>query len=146
MPLAFLFLQDIPLKEKESFDLSFTFVLKQKPGVILDASVTDPAKNAGDDAMLPYVTLRLQLLKPGLNETRLKLINNHGKILSVKSLGKASTFSFPLGFSDDLKDHVSAHEFDLVFYSPSKEPLNIIRVVFERDGTYSVNGETRGKL
>ncbi len=51
-----------------------------------------------------------------------------------------------LGYTDDIKDRVSAYEYVAYFLSDDKKPLSRVVLFFDKDGTYYVNGEKRGRL
>jgi hypothetical protein len=51
-----------------------------------------------------------------------------------------------MGFTDDIKDQVAANQYIILFLSKDKTPLSKIEILFQRDGTYLVNGEKRGKV
>ena len=51
-----------------------------------------------------------------------------------------------MGFIDDIKDQLAPNEFTVLAMSSEKDPMNRIHMKIEKDGTFLVNGERRGKF
>lgn len=144
--LMLLFYQDVPYKPKEEFELKLDLQFKQRPAI-------DPNKvelehktlpNSGMPA--PYLYLNLKVLKPSIDEVRVKVIQNPNETLLSRKFDPSIVVKLDLGFTDDIKDRVSAHQYLITFLSKEKVPLSRIEIFFEKDGTYLVNGEKRGRL
>jgi hypothetical protein len=80
------------------------------------------------------------------DEAKVKVIDNLGRTLTSKKIDTTKNVVLDLGFTDDLKDHVSPHEYEILFLSAEKEVLRRILIEFESDGAYLVNREKRGKI
>ena len=59
---------------------------------------------------------------------------------------RSTVLKLDLGFTDDIKDRVGAYEYTVFFLNEDKDQVSKIVIYFEKDGTYLVNGETRGKI
>jgi hypothetical protein len=57
-----------------------------------------------------------------------------------------TTFPLVIGYTDDVKDRVTPHEYILTFLSEDKTPLSRIVIFIDEDGTFAVNGEKRGRF
>jgi hypothetical protein len=137
-------LQEIPLKDKEEFNIKLDFQFKTRTSDANTVSIDGPPRNSG--SVLPFLSVNVDVLNIRGDENKVKVIDNTQRVLLTRTLAKSASFQFPLGFTDDLKDHVSAHTFDIIFLSKERQPVRRITISVEKDGTYLVNGEKRGKL
>jgi hypothetical protein len=71
---------------------------------------------------------------------------NGGKNVFNKKFDPSTIIKLELGFTDDIKDRVGAYEYTVVFLDEDKDPVSRIVIYFEKDGTYLVNGQNRGKI
>ncbi|HET9486931.1 MAG TPA: hypothetical protein VFO54_05835, partial [Chryseosolibacter sp.] len=65
---------------------------------------------------------------------------------AFKKIDLNSILVMDLGFTDDMKDRVTPHEYTLTFVSEEKVPLEVILIKVDEDGSFFVNGEKRGKF
>jgi hypothetical protein len=140
----------VPYKAKEDFEIKLNFEFKQRPPadpyqVNLDETRREYERR-NTPGPLPYLYLNLHIAKITPGETKIRLIRNNDENAFTKKLQEGMQVKLDLGFTDDIKDRVSAHEYTLHFLSQDKKPLSRIVIFFEEDGTYLVNGEKRGKL
>jgi len=133
----------IPYKAADEFELKLEFQFKQRNHDSKENLMYEKVHHSGS---LPFLFVHLNVLKTQEDEVRLKVVNNLEDVILSKKLDKISTVKFPLGFTDDLKDHVAAYQYFIYFISANKEIKRKIEILFEEDGTYLVNGEKRGKL
>ncbi len=133
--------QEIPLKAKEEFELTLDFQFKPRPK-------TDKVEfsSTQSNSPLPYLSMRLNVLKVLEDEYRVKVQDGRGNVLTSKLLSRATSIAFDLGYTDDLKDGVAAHRYYVRFYNREKDIVRQITINFDKDGTYKVNDEVRGKL
>jgi hypothetical protein len=140
---SFAFLQDaVPFKGTEEFEIKMNFEFRQRTVDPNRITLVD-AKPAGP---LPYLFLNLNLLKANPEEVRVKITTNDERNVLFKKLDPAKLMRLELGYTDDIKDRVSAYQYTAYFLSEDKKPLSRIVILFEEDGTYLVNGIKRGKL
>ena len=146
------FIQDpIPYKPSEEFDLKLNFEFKDRnagrnPNKIdMDLSPKEYQKKTSA-GVLPYLHLNLRVLTQQPNEIRIKVIENGNKNVLAKKLDTSTVLKLELGFTDDIKDRVGAYEYTVVFLNEDKDPVSRIVIYFEKDGTYLVNGQNRGKI
>jgi hypothetical protein len=142
---AFIFFQDTPYKPKEEFELKLD--LQFKPRAKPDGSKIEMERRTGNNTGMPapYLFLNLKVLKPVAEEVRVKVINTNATLLN-KKFEPQMVIRLDLGFVDDIKDRVAPHHLFVNFLSKDKTTLSKIEIFFEKDGTYLVNGEKRGKL
>jgi hypothetical protein len=146
---AFLFQDKVAYKPNEEFDLKLKFEFKERTRadpnkVDLDQTNRDVQRNRGSGP-LPYLFLNLQVLKQAPEEIRVKIFEG-GKLDYNKKVELSTIIKLDLGFTDDIKDRVTAYEYNIIFYNDKKEPVSRIVVYFHKDGTYLVNEQVRGKL
>lgn len=145
--LAFLFFQSsTPYKSNDEFELKMDYQFRQRTldnSKAVDYSDERP-KVTGP---LPYLTVELKIVKANAEETKIRVTNNKNTAAVNKKLKDDMVFKLDLGFTDDMKDRVTPHEYTIAFLGDkSKEPLSKIVILVEEDGTLMVNEEKRGKL
>lgn len=145
-----LFTQEVPFKSEDEFELKLEFQFRQRPpsdNNRFDYSQTHAEYiRANQGGPLPYLYAYLHLLEVQEDEARVFVMNNRDQTVVNKKLDNARVIKLDLGFTDDLKDHVSPYEYSILFLSKDKQVMRKIIMLFEEDGTYLVNGEERGKL
>ncbi len=135
------FAQDIPYKAKDEFELILDFEFKPRPRTDkIDFSIPQPS------TPLPYLSIRLNVLKLLEDEYRVRVQDTRGNVLTSKQLSRNTTVNFELGYTDDLKDGVAAHKYFIKFYDRQRDVKRQIVISFDKDGTYKVNDEVRGKI
>ena len=149
--VSFLIQDPIPYKPSEEFDLKMNFEFKDRgagrdPNKIdMDLSPKEYQKKNGT-GVLPYLYLNLRVVTQQSNEIRIKVTENGGKNVFNKKFDPTTIIKLDLGFTDDIKDRVGAYEYTVVFLNEDKDPVSRIVIYFEKDGTYLVNGQNRGKI
>jgi len=147
----FLVQEDVPYKPKEEFEVILNFEFKQR--ILADVSKVDFSETRREydrrtnTGPLPYLKVNLNVLKRGEGESRLRIVKNtdlHGG--NNRKLEDGMKVKLDLGYTDDIKDRVSAYEYVAYFMSDDKKPLSRVVLFFDKDGTYYVNGEKRGRL
>jgi hypothetical protein len=152
MILSLLLLQEeVPYKPSEEFDLKMNFEFKDR-GVDRDVNKIEMDLTLKEyerkraSGLLPYLYLNLKVLKQQPDEVRVKVIENHTKNVLNKKFDASTVLKLDLGFTDDIKDHVGAYEYTVIFLNGDKDPVSRIVIYFEQDGTYKVNDQVRGKI
>lgn len=143
--------QDVHYKPSDEFVIELDFKFKQRLGVdhtIVDFTETreEQTKKQSLGAPLPYLVLKCKILKLQTNEVRVRAISNTGHMLFSRKAQTGLEFKLDIGFTDDMKDRVTAHEVIIYFLSSSKEDMSRIRLNVMEDGTFTVNDEIRGKF
>jgi len=142
--LLLFFNQDqTPYKPKEEFELKLNFEFKSRT---IDKTVAYNTSAMSSTGPLPYLKMELRVVKLSAEEVRVRITRNGGEAIFAKKTDPGMTIKLDLGFTDDIKDRVTANEYTVYFLSPEKKQLSKIEILFEKDGTYLVNGEKRGKV
>jgi hypothetical protein len=142
-------LTDLPYKPKEEFEIKLDYKFKQRPSsdrtvVHMDETVGEKEKRISTD-MLPYLILNVKVLK--LNEeVKMKISNNLGQRVFSKKVEEGTIVPLDVGFTADIKDRVSPHEYILTFVNAEKNATSRIVIFVDKDGSFLVNGEKRGRF
>jgi len=138
--------ENVPYKSNDEFELKIDLQFKQRPASDQNTVELDRRTLPNSGMKAPYLYLNLLVTKPDLKETRVKVTDNKGKVLLSRKFDPSILIKLDLGFTDDLKDRVSAHQFVVTFMTKDKVATSKVEVFFEEDGTYLVNGEKRGRV
>ncbi|MEJ7645575.1 MAG: hypothetical protein WKF87_13355 [Chryseolinea sp.] len=149
--LALLLAQDeIPFKANEDFEVKLNFEFKERtrpdPSRVELGQTAKEYERSHASGPLPYLYLNLRVLKQYPEEIRMRVVKNGEKIVLNKKFDLSTVVKLDLGFTDDIKDRVSAYEYTILFLKENKQPVSKVVVYFHEDGTYLVNGQVRGKL
>ena len=144
--IIFLLQDETPFKPNEEFELKLDLQFKQRPRDDYNKVDLERRTLPTSGMNAPYLYLNLKVLKAVPEEVRVKIVKNDGEILLSKKFDPNVILKLDLGFTDDIKDRVSAHQYLVTFFSKDKDALSRIEIFFEKDGTYLVNGEKRGKI
>lgn len=148
--LAFLFTQEIPVKPKDEFEIKLDYQFKNRPAQDHNAVHFDETKKEHDRrvsaAPLPFLILNIKMLKLSGEEVKLRVTNNLNPRIAVRKVQEGTVVPLQIGFTDDAKDRVAAHQYTLTLLSPKKTETSKIEIFIEEDGTFLVNGEKRGKF
>jgi hypothetical protein len=96
--------------------------------------------------MLPYLDIKLRLVKLQPEEVRLRIVNNKGESVFGRKIKEGDVAPINMGFTDDIKDRVSAHEYTATFLTADRRETSRIVITVNKDGTFLVNNEKRGKF
>ena len=144
--LMFLMQDQIPYKANDEFELKLDLQFKKRPAS--EGSKIDMEKRTLPTSGMsaPYLNLNLRVLKEVAQEVRVKVEKNDGQTILSRKFDTSVVIKLDLGFTDDIKDHVSANHYIVTFLTKERSPLSRVEIFFEEDGTYIVNGEKRGKI
>jgi hypothetical protein len=136
----------IPYKANDEFELKLDLQFKKRPPPDLNKVDLEKRTLPASGMNAPYLYIDLRVIKPVTEEYRVKVIKNERDLLLSKKFDPSTVIKLDMGFTDDIKDHISPHHYMITFFSKEKNPLSRIEIFFEKDGTYIVNGEKRGKI
>lgn len=150
---------EIPFKPAEEFEFELKLEFRPKPtleeepdiGHILykmksdNASIIEANKVTYDPTTLPFASMMIKPTKLSSEEDRARVVDNLDNRLYNRKATLDTPIEFEMGFTDDLKDHISPYKFDVVFFSKRKE-VSRITMYFDGDGNLIINEEIRGKF
>jgi len=138
---------EVPYRTKEDFQVELKYELRSRPATEQNTIHLDPTGvKKGRSGMLPYLMVTVKILDVTEEEVRFRCEDNTRHTVFNRKLPKASSFVIDMGYIDDIKDGLSANGYNVYAMSDEKEPLNRIEMKIEKDGTFLVNGEKRGKF
>lgn len=149
--LLFFVQESIPYKSNEDFEIKFLMSFKQRPHedeikiLRLNETTDEQAKRTNTDP-LPYLVLKVKILKVQPEEVRIRIIKDDKSTGINKKISGFMEFTLDLGFTDDIKDKVNGYKHIIEFLSADKDRLSKIVIEFDDDGNYLVNGEKRGRI
>ena len=146
--LLLIFIQDVPFKPKEEFEIKLDYKFKQRPTA--DHNTVrlgdSPKEHDGGAAVLPYLVLNIRSLKLQEEKMRIRITTNLNDRIILKKTSVSTVLALDLGFTADMKDRVTAHEYILTFVSADKTAVDRILISIGEDGSFLVNGEKRGQF
>jgi hypothetical protein len=142
--------QDVAYKPKEEFEIKLDYKFKQRPSqdhnqVNFDETRKEQERRTSG-GILPYLILNVKILMISSNESKVKVTNNLDAGTTMKRIEQGMIIPVDCGFTDDVKDGVTPNQYVLSFLSPKREEINRIVIFIDKDGTFLVNGEKRGKF
>lgn len=147
--LAWFQVDDIPFRPKENFNVEVKYDLKQMaatdPNIVTLSDERSKQEKHGQGP-LPFLTINVTMLNTTEQERRYKVENSLGHTLLNRRKEKVSIIKVEMGFLDDLKDQITPNSYQILVLAEDKYPLNRIVLKVEKDGTFLVNGEKRGKF
>ncbi|MEO7992264.1 MAG: hypothetical protein ABI663_22130 [Chryseolinea sp.] len=145
-----IFIQDeTPFKPKEEFEVKLNYSFKKRPAPESTTFRFDDANDRekqNSSSMLPYLILDVKILSTSPTEARLKVIDNLNNKTVNKKIYDDFMFSIDMGFTDDVKDHVTAHQYIVYLLNDKREEQSKIVIFVKEDGAFLINDEVRGKL
>lgn len=143
--LVVFFIQDIPYKAKDEFDVKLDYKFKIRPAQERTWAASDNTHRS-TEALLPYLILDIKVLKVSARELKVRIIDNKNSSSGSRRVTEGTTIPVVIGFTDDAKDRVTAHEYQVIFIDEARKPVSRIHFFIEDNGTFYVNGEKHGKF
>lgn len=149
--LTLLLQTGVPYKASEEFKIELEYKFKPRPmtdNSYIDLTETqrDKERRTSGGNPLPYLILHISFQQLSDKEVRVRCIDNNKKNKLSRKAEVNREYKLDLGFTDDMKDRVTPHEFTLTLQSDDKDDTSRITMLIERDGTFLVNGLRRGKF
>ncbi|MEQ8304706.1 MAG: hypothetical protein RIB47_15030 [Cyclobacteriaceae bacterium] len=134
----------LPLKPEADFELKLDYEFRNKPGIDrFEIDYSNTQEYSG--GTLPYLKVSIKLLQLAEGEEKVKIITNLGNRIYSRKASLDKLIELDLGFTDDLKDRVAPHEYNVIFFNSSGDK-SFINLFVDDDGAFLVNGEKRGKF
>ena len=131
--LAFLFQQEsVPFKPTEEFEIKLEYEFRKRTPLSASEQMIREANQQpvklNDASPLPYVILNLKIKEVSDQEVRLKVFQSDKPFFAKRKIEAGSEVKIELGFTDDMKDRVSAFEYTLYFLSEKKVEVSKIEI------------------
>jgi hypothetical protein len=146
--IVILFQTDVPLKKDGEFEcrLNLSFRTKVHDGPIVDYTETVYERQKRQSATpLPYLKINIVFHFLSEGEQRLQVLANGDNIRS-KKINAGEAVELDLGFTDDIKDRVTPHDYIIFLSTKDKKVVSRITLFFTEEGDYLVNGIKRGRI
>ena len=148
--LLVLDMQEVPYKAAAEYEFNLQYEFRNKPSVdpnTVTFSETEKEKERRRAVTnLPFAAVNLKVVKLEPGVTRYKIVDNFKNTIASKKVKEGDMISFSMGFTDDMKDRVKAHEFIVYFVTDDKKPVSRIVFFVEEKGDFLINGEKRGRF
>ena len=137
----------VSFRPKEDFEVKIDMQFKPRPSDDPNTfTFSDNERRKTPNALLPYLKLRVSIFNLSSEEVRYKVLNNFDKKPMSKKISKAPILDIDAGFTDDIKARLRPSEYLITLMTDAKEEVSKILIQIEKDGTFLVNGEKRGKF
>lgn len=142
----------VPMKAAEEFKVELEYKFKNRPATdnaFIDLTETVAEKErrtTGNTTPLPYLIIHLTFQKLSDNEVRVRCTDSNQKNRFSKKAELEKVYTLDLGFTEDMKDRVTAYEFIFSLMDADRKDSSQIVLHVEEDGTFLVNGVRRGKF
>lgn len=142
-----IFSQDsIPYKPSDEFEVRLDYQFKMRPAPNQNEFNFDEQKRKVSTTPLPYLILELEVIKLADEEERVRGFSNGNQFLNKRGIKSGTTLKIDMGYTTDMKDRVTPHEYILVFYDKKRNESSRIVIFVGKDGAFVVNGEKRGQF
>ena len=142
--------QEVPLKPQKEFEVKLDYQFKQRPtadkNTVRLGETLKEYERRSSVGVLPYLMLNIRLIELQEDKMRMRVTTNTADRAISKKVSEGQVVNLDLGFTDDMVDRVTAHEYTITFYNSSKQAVDRILIAVDKDGAFFVNGETRGKF
>jgi hypothetical protein len=143
------FAQTVPFKPKEEFEVKLNYEFRPRPTentakIRFEDTRSDREKQSSS-SVLPYLKLNINILAAA-GAVKAKFQNNKNGNLASKKVKDGVILPIDIGYTDDVKDRVAAHHYTVTFLNEDKTEISKIVIFIDKDGTFLVNDEKRGKF
>lgn len=137
-------------KPSGDFELKIEYIFKERPPTDRQVVLLDDESNGkaskSSAGQLPYLQIQLKVLSLTNQEKRIRVTDTGGRIVYNRKAEAGTVIKLDWGFTEDIKYRLVSHEYAVQFLDEDKKTISRIYMFIEEDGTFSVNGETRGKF
>jgi hypothetical protein len=148
--LCLLYQDQVPYKPSEEFEIKIDYIFKERPSVnkqTINFDQTDKEKKQRDAVGdMPYLRIELKVLTISESETRVRVINSDGNLVYNKKAAPGMLIKLDWGYTEDIKDKVTSHEFTVYFNDEKKKSISRVFLSILDDGTFLVNEVKKGKF
>ncbi|HAC23646.1 MAG TPA: hypothetical protein DCE81_01890 [Cytophagales bacterium] len=142
--------QPVSTKPADEYDLKIQYEFRQRTNSSVNQVHVDETVGERDKRLntspLPYLVLNLNVIKLGPKEVRLKVVRGARDSFINRKVKEGDQIKVEIGFVDDLKDRTIEFEYEIIFLNEKKDAQSRIHLFVEKDGTFKINGEVRGKF
>ena len=140
-----------PFKGDTEYKIEMEYSIKPRPvisgsNINLEETEGDKRRRASGGDPLPYLIIYFSFLELSDQEVKFRCTDDLGKTRLSRKAELNKKYKLEIGFTDDVKDRVTPHEFTILLVSGDKKETSRISLSIDEDGTFLVNGMKRGKF
>lgn len=137
---------EVAYKPAEQYEVKLDYRVQQRTAPPPTTVNLDDTRKQPATGMLPYVDVLLKIKMLGADEVRVRIEDNENRVVASRKVKAGDELKIKLGFTDDMKDRVTAHQYTILFLTEAKVPVSRMVLEVGEDGLFTVNGVTRGKF
>jgi hypothetical protein len=137
---------EVAYKPAEQYEVKLDYRVQQRTAPPPTTVNLDDTRKQPATGMLPYVDVLLKIKTLAADEVRVRIENSDTRVVTARKVKAGDEVKIKLGFTDDMKDRVTAHRYTVLFLTEGKVAVSRIVLEVGEDGLFTVNGVTRGKF
>ncbi|MEM6362697.1 MAG: hypothetical protein AAF149_10715 [Bacteroidota bacterium] len=138
--------EDVPYEPRDNFGFELDYTFKTRPPPDSEKVYLAENRSVRGSQVLPYLKLRFEFSSFDATYFRYKVENHVGSVIKSRKLKFPDSYVLDMGFSDDVKDRVTPHQYTIYFYNKTKEPISKIAIEVAENGDLLLNGEFHGRI
>lgn len=146
MALLGLLQSEVAYKPNDHYEVKLDYRVQQRTAPLPTTVNLDDTRQQPATGLLPYVDVLLHIKTLATDEVRIRIEDSEDRVVVSKKAKAGDVLKIKLGFTDDMKDRVTAHQYTILFLTEAKVPVSRIVLDVGEDGLFTVNGVTRGKF
>ena len=137
---------DVPFRKEDTYEIRLDYNFKARP--IPEKDLIDFRSNGAftDAGLLPHLTVNVHMLSLSSEDDKVRITGNLGNNASSYKLKENKQIVIVMGFTEDMKEKLTSHQYTLTFLAKKRKKLNKITLEVLEDGTFLVNGVENGRL
>jgi len=142
--VVLLFQETVPYKNNEEFEVTLDYQIK--PYTADPQKAVDYTKERQSPESMFFLTTRVKIKKLSADEVRVQVASNLENMKINRKTQQDMVLKIEFGFIEDVKNGTNAHEYTVNLISADKQKISRIYLLIDKDGTFFVNGQKRGKF
>ncbi len=135
--------QEVPFKPANEFEIVLDYKFRERAAA---PSRPDFEVKRPPSGPLPYLVVYLRIINQHKQEQRIRITDSNGKMVINRKATTDTRYKLDMGYTEDIKEQLVPHAYTILFLTDEKELISQIKIIIEPDGTFKVNGESRGKF
>lgn len=133
----------VPYKHMEEFEVLVDYKFMERSAADHNAAYQTRKEPTG---LQPYLVLYLRMKKLQENEVRIRIVDSNGSTILNRKVSDNTSYKLVFGYTEDVKEGILANAFSVSLLTGEKVPVSRIELLVEKDGTFLVNEQKRGKF
>lgn len=136
---------EIPYEDRSNYKFELDYNFKNRV-LVSSEEYKSNKKKVTNSSLLPYVKVLITLTNLPEDRYKVRVVNDLGIRVLARKLKPNMQIIIDMGFADDIKDGIGAHQYDVVFEDKSKKELSKIVIDIDEDGNFLLNNQWFGKI